>query len=134
MRPSSEGVRLHICDETKFFDTRNTAETELSYGSKPSSTTPRGARFLHRLEPARPLPGLFLMANAEAPIWLDFIFCLRTGLTPSPTNGCTRAAFAPPSCPPSQGDTMTKVDDILMFCCVSAFFAGVIAAVTTLPV
>ena len=29
---------------------------------------------------------------------------------------------------------MTKVDDILMFCCVSAFFAGVIAAVTTLPV
>jgi len=29
---------------------------------------------------------------------------------------------------------MTKVDDILMLCCVSAFFAGVVAAVTTLPV
>ena len=29
---------------------------------------------------------------------------------------------------------MIKVDDILMFCCVSAFFAGVVVAVTTLPV
>ena len=29
---------------------------------------------------------------------------------------------------------MIKVDDILMFCCVSAFFAGAIVAVTTLPV
>jgi hypothetical protein len=36
-------------DETKFFDARNSAETELSYGSKPSST-PHDARFLpHRL-------------------------------------------------------------------------------------
>jgi hypothetical protein len=26
------------------------------------------------------------------------------------------------------------VDDFLMFCCVSAFFAGLVVAVTTLPV
>ena len=29
---------------------------------------------------------------------------------------------------------MTKVDDILMFSCVSAFFAGIVYAVMTLPV
>jgi hypothetical protein len=27
---------------------------------------------------------------------------------------------------------MTKTDDILMFCCVSGFFAGVVVAVATL--
>src|SRR5262245_8245070 len=31
------------------------------------------------------------------PIRLDFIFRLRTGLTPSPTNDCKKAALAPPS-------------------------------------
>jgi hypothetical protein len=31
-------------------------------------------------------------------------------------------------------DAMTKADDILMFFCVSAFFAGLIIAVATLPV
>ena len=34
----------------------------------------------------------------------------------------------------SKEDTMTKVDDILMFFCVSGLFAGVVIAVTTLPV
>jgi hypothetical protein len=29
--------------------------------------------------------------------------------------------------------TVTKIDDILMFCCVSGFFAGVLVAVATLP-
>ena len=29
---------------------------------------------------------------------------------------------------------MSKVDDFLMLCCVSALFAGVVVAVTTLPV
>jgi hypothetical protein len=29
---------------------------------------------------------------------------------------------------------MTAVDDILMFCCMSAFFAGIAIAVATLPV
>ena len=29
---------------------------------------------------------------------------------------------------------MSKVDDFLMLCCVSAFFVGVVVAVTTLPV
>jgi hypothetical protein len=29
---------------------------------------------------------------------------------------------------------MSKVDDFLMLCCVSAFFPGVVVAVTTLPV
>jgi hypothetical protein len=33
-----------------------------------------------------------------------------------------------------EGDTMTKADDILAFFCVSAFFAGLIIAVATLPV
>jgi len=33
-----------------------------------------------------------------------------------------------------RGNAMTKVDDVLIFCCVSAFFAGVVVAVTTLPV
>jgi hypothetical protein len=35
---------------------------------------------------------------------------------------------------PPEGNAMTKLDDFLMFCCVSAFFAGVVIAVTTLPV
>ena len=65
---------------------------------------------------------------------LDFIFRLSTGLTPSATSACDRAAIAPRSSPPLQGEAMTKVDDILMLCCVSAFFAGVVVAVTTLPV
>jgi hypothetical protein len=29
---------------------------------------------------------------------------------------------------------MTKVDDILIFFCVSGFFTGIVVAVTTLPV
>jgi len=29
---------------------------------------------------------------------------------------------------------MTKIDDILIFCCVSGFIAGVVVAVATLPV
>jgi hypothetical protein len=29
---------------------------------------------------------------------------------------------------------MTRVDDFLMFCCMSAFFAGIAIAVGTLPV
>jgi len=29
---------------------------------------------------------------------------------------------------------MTKVDNILMFFCISAFFAGLVTAVATLPV
>jgi len=33
-----------------------------------------------------------------------------------------------------RGDVMTKVGDILMFFCVSAFFAGLVIAVATLPV
>ena len=28
---------------------------------------------------------------------------------------------------------MTKIDDILIFCCLSGFFAGVVVAVATLP-
>jgi hypothetical protein len=35
---------------------------------------------------------------------LDFIFRLRAGLTPSPTNDCKKAAVAPPSRAPSQGE------------------------------
>jgi hypothetical protein len=65
---------------------------------------------------------------------LDFIFRLRTGLTPSPTNDCKKAAVASPLAHHHKGNTMTKVDDILMFFCVSGFFAGVVVAVTTLPV
>jgi hypothetical protein len=30
-------------------------------------------------------------------------------------------------------NTMAKIEDILMFCCVSGFLAGVVIAVTTLP-
>jgi hypothetical protein len=33
-----------------------------------------------------------------------------------------------------EGDAMTKVDNILMFFCMSAFFAGLVIAVATLPV
>jgi len=33
-----------------------------------------------------------------------------------------------------RGNTMTKADDILAFFCVSAFFAGLVIAVATLPV
>jgi hypothetical protein len=33
-----------------------------------------------------------------------------------------------------EDDAMTKVDDFLMFSCVSAFFAGLVYAVMTLPV
>jgi len=29
---------------------------------------------------------------------------------------------------------MTKIDDVLMFFCVSGFFVGVVVAVTTLPI
>jgi hypothetical protein len=41
---------------------------------------------------------------------------------------CTTVALT------NTGGTMTKVDDILMFFCISGFFAGVAVAVTTLPV
>ena len=34
---------------------------------------------------------------------LDFIFRLRIGLTPSPTNDCNKAALAPPLAQPSRG-------------------------------
>jgi len=75
------------------------------------------------------------MANAEAHQWLDFIFRLRTGqITPSPTNDCKKASVAPPLAHHHRGKTMTAIDDILMFVCVSGFFAGVVVAVTTLPV
>jgi hypothetical protein len=68
-------------------------------------------------------------------IQLDFIFRLRTDLTPSPTNDCKKAALAPPSTHHQGGKTMAiKIDDILMLFCVSGFFAGVVVAVTTLPV
>jgi hypothetical protein len=30
-------------------------------------------------------------------------------------------------------DTMTKIDNILIFCCISGIFAGVVVAVATLP-
>jgi hypothetical protein len=33
-----------------------------------------------------------------------------------------------------RGNAMTKVDNILMFFCMSAFFAGLVIAVATLPV
>jgi hypothetical protein len=66
--------------------------------------------------------------------WLDFIIRVTTSLTPSPTNDCKKAAFAPPLAHQQKGNTMAKVDDILMFFCVSGFFAGVVVAVTTLPV
>jgi hypothetical protein len=33
-----------------------------------------------------------------------------------------------------EGDAMTKVDNILLFFCMSAFFAGLVIAVATLPV
>jgi hypothetical protein len=48
--------------------------------------------------------------------------------------GPIRLAVPPPSARHHRGNTMTKIDDILMFFCVSGFFAGVVVAVTTLPV
>jgi len=48
---------------------------------------------------------------------VGFNFRLRTGLTPSPTNGCKSAAFAPPSRPPSQGeyhDKSRRYSDVLL--------------------
>jgi hypothetical protein len=66
---------------------------------------------------------------------LDFIDHLRKDLTPSPTNDCKKAALAPPLAHHQGGKTMAiKIDDVLMFFCVSVFFAGVVVAVTTLPV
>jgi hypothetical protein len=44
-------------DETKSFDARNGVETELSYGSKPSSTTLLGLDFLIDLSPGWLRPG-----------------------------------------------------------------------------
>jgi hypothetical protein len=44
-------------DETKLFDARNSVETELSYGSKPSSTTLLGLDFLIDLSPGWLRPG-----------------------------------------------------------------------------
>jgi hypothetical protein len=79
-------------DETRFFDPRNRAETELSYVCR-------------RLAPAS---------------WGQISFLLD---------------FEPRLCP-CRGfpwKTVTKLDDILIFCCVSGFFAGVVVAVATLP-
>jgi hypothetical protein len=70
-----------------------------------------------------PMPGsrnaraCTLREEAQHRIWLDFIFRLRTCLTPSPTNGCKSAGFAPPSCPPSQGeyyDQSRRYSDVLL--------------------
>ena len=50
-------------------------------------------------------------------IRLDFIFRLRTGLTPSPTNDCKSGAIAPPSRRPSQGeyhDQSRRYSDVLL--------------------
>jgi hypothetical protein len=93
--------------------------------------------FPNRLEPRLTLlAGAFLDGECRStPIQLDFIFRLRTGLTPSATNDCKKAARAPPSAHHQGGKTMAiKIDDILMLFCVSGFFAGVAVAVTTLPV
>jgi hypothetical protein len=50
-------------------------------------------------------------------------------------NDCKSAAFAPPSRSQfEEGDAMTKVENILVFFCMSAFFAGLVIAVATLPV
>jgi hypothetical protein len=85
-------------DETKFFDARNSAETELSYGLKPSSPSWGQALNLVRLVPRLALAGAFLDGECRSTsIPLDFIFRLRAGLTPSPTNDCKKAALAPPS-------------------------------------
>jgi hypothetical protein len=123
MRPSSEGVRLHICDETKFFDTRNSTH---AIRLKQSCLTARsrlapplvGLDSFIDLSPGSSLAGAFLDGECRStPIRLDFIFRLRTGLTPSPTNGCKRAAFAPPSRPPSQGeyhDQSRRYSDVLL--------------------
>jgi hypothetical protein len=58
-----------------------------------------------------------LREEAHYHIRLDFIFRLRTGLTPSPTNGCKSAAFAPPSRLPSRGkchDQSRRYSDVLL--------------------
>src|SRR5262245_61938327 len=41
-----------------------------------------------------------------------------------------RLAVPPPSARHHRGNAMTKIDDILMFFCVSGFFVGVVVAVT----
>jgi hypothetical protein len=91
---------------------------------------------LVRLAPRLALAGVFLDGECgSTPIRLNFIFRLRAGLTPPPTNDCKKAALAPPSAHHQGGKTMAiKIDDILMLFCVSGFFAGVAVAVTTLPV
>jgi hypothetical protein len=81
------------CDETKFCDPRNRAETELPYTSTRSG----------------PLVGPDLNL-------IDF----------EPRLAALAGAFS--------WNTMAKIDDILIFCCVSGFLAGVIVAVKTLPV
>jgi hypothetical protein len=86
--------------------------------------------------PRLALAGAFLDGECRSTsIPLDFIFRLRAGLTPSPTNDCKKAALAPPSAHHQGGKTMAiKIDDILMLFCISGFFAGAVVAVTTLPV
>ena len=65
----------------------------------------------------RDLRARTLRGEAHHHIRLDFIFRLRIGLTPSPTNGCKSAAFAPPSRRPSQGenhDQSRRYSDVLL--------------------
>jgi hypothetical protein len=103
-----------ICDETKFFSRlKQSCLTARSRRAPPLL----GLDSFIDLGPGSSLAGAFLEANAKVPIWLDFIFCLRTGLTPSPTNGCKSAAFGPPSRPPSQGeyhDQSRRYSDVLL--------------------
>jgi hypothetical protein len=73
-------------DETKFFDARNSAETELPYDSL---------------------------------VW-----------APSWGQGSTSSTLAPAcSCRGFSWKTVTKIDDFLIFCCLSGFLAGVVVAV-----
>ena len=75
-----------------------------------------------------------MVTQPQGIFWLDFILPLNTGLTPPPSNDCKEAAFAPPSRWSIRKGGAAKVDNLLMFSCVSAFFAGVVYAVMTLPV
>jgi hypothetical protein len=68
--------------------------------------------------PAHALAGVFLDGECRStPIRLDFIFRLRTGLTPSPTNDCKKASLAPPSRSPITGghhDQSRRYSDVLL--------------------
>jgi len=77
----------------------------------------RAAPFLKERDTPRDPRARTLRGEAHHHIRLDLIFRLRTGLTPSPTNGCKSAAFAPPSRPPSQGeyhDKSRRYSDVLL--------------------